>query len=236
MSFDFYPFSDAVKRLIIVNILVYLGIFVFSNYHLDMSLVLYNPFDERFKFYQFLTHMFVHSRGVFLHIFFNMLALWMFGTQMVQLLGNRPFLILYFSSGIAAGFFQIAFNMGVIYHHAGTLDLFQISHDGTLYYSLSDKERLALQSAMYAPMLGASGAVAGVVGAFAKFFPYNKIFIIPFPFPIAIGKALMFFLLGSFVMAFFNLYPGVAHFAHIGGTLTGYGLAHYYFRKRFENS
>lgn len=223
--------SDAVKHLISINIVVYVGIFVFSRYSLDILLALYNPFDTRFELYQPLTHMFVHSRELFLHILFNMLALWMFGAQMEQILGSRKFIILYFASGIMAGLFQILFNAGIIYNYAGTLDFSQISRDEILYNSLSDKQRTALQLAMYAPMMGASGAVAGVVGAFARFFPDNKIFIMPFPFPIAVRKALIFFIVVSLVLALFNLSPGVAHFAHIGGTLAGYHLAGYYLRK-----
>ncbi|WP_103327611.1 rhomboid family intramembrane serine protease [Bacteroidetes bacterium endosymbiont of Geopemphigus sp.] len=222
--------SDAVKHLISINIVVYAGIFVFSRYGLDMLLALYNPFDVSFEFYQPLTHMFVHSRELFVHILFNMLALWMFGAKMEQILGSRKFLVLYFISGIAAGLFQIFFNMGIIYNYAGTLDFSQISHDEILYNALSDKQRAALQLAMYAPMMGASGAVAGVVGAFARFFPDNKIFIMPFPFPIAVRKALMFFVVISLVLALFNLSSGVAHFAHIGGTIAGYSIAGYYLR------
>ncbi|AGW86296.1 Rhomboid Family Protein [Blattabacterium sp. (Nauphoeta cinerea)] len=211
--------SDAVKHLISINILVYTATFVFSQYKIESILSLYHPLDERFELYQILTHMFVHSQRLFLHIIFNMLALFMFGGQIETLLGVKKFMILYFSSGILAALFQIIFNTGVLYYFVQTLDFSQAKK--MLNY-LNEEQKINLYSSMYSPMMGASGAVSGIVGAFAKFFPEHKIFILPFPFPIAVRKALIIFILGSFISSILNLAPGVAHFAHIGGILSGY--------------
>ncbi|WP_185849307.1 rhomboid family intramembrane serine protease [Blattabacterium cuenoti] len=223
--------SDAVKHLISVNILVYTAAFVFSQYKIESILSLYHPLDERFELYQIFTHMFVHSKRLFFHIIFNMLALFMFGGQIETLLGVKKFIIIYFLSGIFAALFQIIFNTGVLYYFVQTLDFSQAKK--MLDY-FNEEQKINLYTSMYSPMMGASGAVSGIVGAFAKFFPEHKIFILPFPFPIAVRKALIIFIFGSFVSSIFNLAPGVAHFAHIGGILSGYFIGSFF--KKNENN
>lgn len=219
--------SDAVKHLISINILVYTAAFVFSQYKIESILSLYHPLDDRFELYQILTHMFVHSKRLFLHIIFNMLALFMFGGQIETLLGVKKFIIIYFLSGILAALFQIIFNTSVLYYFVQTLDFSQAKK--MLDY-LNEEQKINLYTSMYSPMMGASGAVSGIVGAFAKFFPEHKIFILPFPFPIAVRKALIIFIFGSLVSAIFNLAPGVAHFAHIGGILSGYFIGSFFMK------
>ncbi|WP_185849880.1 rhomboid family intramembrane serine protease [Blattabacterium cuenoti] len=220
--------SDAVKHLISINILVYTATFVFSQYKIENILSLYHPLDNRFEFYQIFTHMFVHSKRLFLHIVFNMLALFMFGGQMETLLGIKKFLITYFLSGILAALLQLLFNTSILYYFVHSLDFSQAKR--TFDY-LNQEQRINLYSSMYSPMMGASGAVSGILGAFARYFPEHKIFILPFPFPIAVRKALMIFIFGSFVSAIFNLAPGVAHFAHIGGILSGYFIGNFFLKK-----
>ncbi len=172
--------------------------------------------------------MFVHSKRLFLHIIFNMLALLMFGGQIETLLGVKKFIIIYFLSGILAALFQIIFNTGVLYYFVQTLDFSQAQK--TLD-SLNEEQKMNLYSSMYSPMMGASGAVSGIVGVFAKFFPEHKIFILPFPFPIEVRKAMTIFIFGSLISAIFNLAPGVAHFAHIGGILSGYFIGSFFYKQ-----
>ncbi len=157
-----------------------------------------------------------------------MLALFMFGGQIETMLGVKKFIIIYFLSGILAALFQIIFNTSVLYYFVQTLDFSQAKK--TLDY-LNEEQKINLYSSMYSPMMGASGAVSGIVGAFAKFFPEHKIFILPFPFPIAVRKALIIFIIGSFFSSIFNLAPGVAHFAHIGGILSGYFIVSFFYKK-----
>ncbi|WP_185858602.1 rhomboid family intramembrane serine protease [Blattabacterium cuenoti] len=219
--------SYAVKHLISINILVYTATFVFSQYKIESLLSLYHPLDDQFQLYQIITHMFVHSKRLFLHIIFNMIALFMFGGQIENRLGVKKFMIIYFLSGILAAFFQIIFNTGVMYYFVKSLDFTKAIKILNL---LNEEQKISLYSSMYSPMMGSSGAVSGIVGAFAKFFPEHKIFILPFPFPIAVRKAILIFILGSFISSIFNLSPGVAHFAHIGGILSGYLIGNF-FRK-----
>ncbi|WP_185872294.1 rhomboid family intramembrane serine protease [Blattabacterium cuenoti] len=229
MNFYINLNSDAVKHLISINILIYTATFVFSQYKIESILSLYHPFDEHFKLYQIVTHMFIHSKRLFLHIIFNMLALFMFGGQIETLLGIKKFLIIYFFSGIFAALFQIIFNTSVMYYFIQNLDF---SQSKIILYYLNEEQRMNLYNSMYSPMMGSSGAVSGIVGAFAKFFPEHKIFILPFPFPIAVRKALIIFIFGSLISSIFNLAPGVAHFAHIGGIVSGYFIGSFFFIKR----
>ncbi|WP_185883002.1 rhomboid family intramembrane serine protease [Blattabacterium cuenoti] len=220
--------SYAVKHLISINILVFTASIVFPHYRIEDIFSLYHPIDDRFELYQILTHMFLHSKRVFLHIFFNMIALFMFGGQIETVLGVKKFLFLYFLSGIFAACFQIFFNTGAMYYFINILNLLKTKEILTYLY---DNGKMNFYSYMYSPMMGASGAVSGVVGAFAKYFPEQKIFIIPFPFPISIRKAIIIFIFGSLISIIFDLAPGVAHFAHIGGLLSGYLIGCFFYKK-----
>jgi membrane associated rhomboid family serine protease len=102
----FQQTTPVVLNLIIINAIVF-----FAQLILDRSLditglfALY-PFDSGlFKPYQLVTHMFTH--GGFLHILFNMYALWMFGTTLERVWGPKMFLIFYLICGLAAGVAQL---------------------------------------------------------------------------------------------------------------------------------
>ncbi|WP_185851067.1 rhomboid family intramembrane serine protease [Blattabacterium cuenoti] len=220
--------SYAVKHLISINILMYTATFVFTQYKIENLFSLYHPLDDRFELYQIFTHMFVHSKHLFMHILFNMLALFMFGGQIESLLGIKKFLIIYFLSGIIAASLQLFFNTSILYYFSHSLDF---SKAQKTLYDLNPEQRINLYSSMYSPMMGASGAVSGIVGAFARYFPEHKIFILPFPFPIAVKKALFIFIFGSLFSAVFNFSPGIAHFAHIGGILSGYLIGDFFLKK-----
>ncbi|WP_185877954.1 rhomboid family intramembrane serine protease [Blattabacterium cuenoti] len=222
--------SNAVKHLISINILVYTAIYVFPQYRMENIFSLYHPLYDKFHIYQIFTHMFIHSKNLFLHIIFNMLALFMFGGQIESLLGFKKFIILYFLSGIIAAFIQILFNTILIFYFIETLNIYKINN---IINYLSEEKKILIYNSLYSPMMGASGAISGIVGAFARIFPEHKIFILPFPFPIKVRKALLIFVFGSFISTIFNISPGVAHFAHIGGILSGYFIGSLFLRKIF---
>ncbi|WP_185877437.1 rhomboid family intramembrane serine protease [Blattabacterium cuenoti] len=208
---------------------MYTAIFVFSQYKIEDIFSLYNPLDEKFKIFQIFTHMFVHSKNIFFHIIFNMVALLMFGCQMETLLGFKKFIMLYFISGLFAALFQISFNTGAIFYFMNSSEFTIVNK--ILYY-LNEDQRLSIYNFIYSPIMGASGAISGVLGAFAKFFPEHKIFILPFPFPIKVRKAIMIFIFGSFLSSIFNFSPGIAHFAHIGGITSGYLIGYIFKNKK----
>ncbi|MFK5958396.1 MAG: rhomboid family intramembrane serine protease, partial [Lutibacter sp.] len=93
--------TEAVKHLIIINVLFFILPQLAPNLGLQNMFALYFPENPQFGFWQFVTHMFMH--GGFSHILFNMYGLWAFGTPLEQMWGRNKFLFFYFSAGLGAG-------------------------------------------------------------------------------------------------------------------------------------
>ncbi len=164
------------------------------------TFVLHFPANEAFRPYQLLTHMFMH--GGFSHILFNMFSLAMFGPPVESLLGPKKFLFYYLFCGIGAAFLQLF----VVY--------FQYGYSPEVSYG----------------MLGASGAIFGILAAFGMYFPDVKMQMI-FP-PVALPAKVMVVLFGiiELTMGFGGFSSGIAHFAHVGGAIFGLLLI-FYWRK-----
>ena len=99
--------TDAVKHLLIINAILFFATLLYSDemYH---WLSLWFPANPNFKFWQVISHMFMH--GGYAHIGFNMFALWMFGTPVERVLGKNRFLFVYFSAGLGAVLFQLGYH------------------------------------------------------------------------------------------------------------------------------
>jgi membrane associated rhomboid family serine protease len=205
--------TPAVKNLIILNALVLLAQFVFdNNYDLTDKLALHPLESPNFKPYQLITHMFAH--GGFSHILFNMIALFVFGSTLENVWGSKRFLICYLLAGIGAAALHLL-----------------VQHFRLASFSREDIEvikQLASEhkyTATMVPTVGASGAVMGTMAAFAYLFPNTPMMIFPIPMPIkAIYMALIYMAIDLF--GGFGNFQGdnVAHFAHLGGALTGFIL------------
>ncbi|MCD6332586.1 MAG: rhomboid family intramembrane serine protease [Bacteroidales bacterium] len=91
-----------VLNLLIINTLLFLATIILQQSGTDLTswLGLYYPGSVHFKPYQLITHMFMH--GGWMHLFFNMFALWMFGRVLEQVWGGRRFLIYFFVTGLGA--------------------------------------------------------------------------------------------------------------------------------------
>jgi membrane associated rhomboid family serine protease len=102
--------TPVVRNLIIINVLMLVAAWALSNYstNLDDHLALYYYQSPKFHFYQYVTYMFMH--GGFLHLFFNMYALFLFGTALEQVWGSKRFLIFYFICGIGAALIYTLIN------------------------------------------------------------------------------------------------------------------------------
>lgn len=229
MSFNYTrpdSFPPIVKNLIIINVLVYVAqITIGAQYNLTEKISLYPIIDpelvdfakqipalqpyEGFKPYQIATHMFAHSPGSFFHILFNMFGLWMFGRVLENVWGPKRFLLFFILCGIGAA----AAHLSIQYFRSEQL----IEAIATNSSSVSDH----IGSIM--PALGASGAVMGIFAAFAYLFPNTELFIMFIPFPVKAKWAVL-------GLAAIDLFGGViqfsgdnvAHFAHLGGALTGF--------------
>jgi membrane associated rhomboid family serine protease len=177
---------------------------------------------SNFQLYQLVTYLFLHAS--FMHILSNMFGLWMFGCVIENVWGPKKFLFYYITCGIGAGLLQ------------------EIAQFGSFYMTIVEQVpgatfgSVLTYGAQYASALnawttiGASGAVYAVILAFGMTFPNERLFIIPFPFPI---KA-KWFVLGYVAIEFFSALgssgDGVAHTAHLGGMLFGYLMIRYWNR------
>ena len=214
------------KNLIIINVLVFFGTLVAQRYGIDLTnyLGLHFFLASDFNPAQLITYMFMH--GGFSHIFFNMFAVFMFGTVLERTWGPKRFLFYYIACGIGAGLIQegVQYIKYIVdYSHYSQVDI------GTGIIPMGEFLNMLTT-------VGASGAVYAILLAFGMLFPNNQLFIFPLPFPI---KA-KFFVIGY---ALIELYAGfannpgdnVAHFAHLGGMIFGFILIMYW-RKKSRNN
>src|SRR5690606_5889984 len=98
--------SETVKVLLIINILFFVGTISLGNYAYELF-ALHYPSNNRFEYWQLVTHMFMH--GSTTHIFLNMFMLYMFGSHLEFSIGQKKFLFLYFSAGFGAAALQLLF-------------------------------------------------------------------------------------------------------------------------------
>ena len=195
----FSLFPPVIKTLLITNVVVFVLQYVFLGFltiggvsvqRFVMAYFALQPLETgMFYPWQLISYQFMH--GSVWHLFFNMLALWMFGSELESIWGSRRFLTFYLLAGIGAGLAQIA------------VTSFFPDYGG--------------------PTVGASGAIQGVMIAFGFMFPDRPILMFPIFFPIP-AKIFVLLWIGIDLISGLMGSDGVAHFAHLGGALTGYLL------------
>jgi membrane associated rhomboid family serine protease len=189
-SFGPGPLSSALKAIIGANVAIFLAQAVF-----DPALIGLLGLQPRLVVHgwawQLATYMFLHG-GLF-HILFNMLALWMFGTELEHVWGTRYFVKFYFVTGIGAGILTVV------------LSLLPFEFTRPLYGS---------------NIIGASGAIYGILLAYALYFPERQIILVVFPVPAK--YAVMIIGAIAFYSSFSDSGRGVANATHLGGLLVGY--------------
>ncbi|WP_405569861.1 rhomboid family intramembrane serine protease [Winogradskyella sp. Asnod2-B02-A] len=103
-----FKISDAVKHLIIINVVMFIGTISVGGGELFYEwFAMHFPKSDLYQPWQIITHMFMHGSPA--HILFNMFALWMFGTPVEERLGTKKFLFIYFSAGLGAVLFQLGY-------------------------------------------------------------------------------------------------------------------------------
>ena len=181
--------TPAVKVLITTNVALFvLNMIVGDAMTLRLGLSPQAVF-EQFALWQPFTYLFLHSTNSVGHILFNMLALWMIGTDLERTWGTRFFVKYYFITGVGAA--------------ATSLLLALFSN--TVYYSLT---------------VGASGAIYGLLLAFAMYFPHRQLILFIFPVPARIAVTILGAI--AFLSSINGPGGGVAHSAHLGGLVVGY--------------
>jgi len=201
--------------IIIINVIVFIFEITLSQQQLTRFIyefgiiparIFYPSFNVKYEFFTsplttYFTSMFLH--GGWLHIIFNMWALYIFGDNVEDRLGHFKYLIFYIGAGLIAGFVHSIFNYNSI-----------------------------------APSIGASGAISGVMAAYAILFPAARIktLFIFFVFPIIIYIPAFFYI---FLWFFSQLFSGtfslmgaqgsaIAWWAHIGGFVGGVVLLKFF--------
>ena len=213
-----YNMPAMTKNLLVINVLAFLATWVLENSGINLTALggLHFFLASDFHFYQFFTYMFLHAG--FTHILFNMFALWMFGSVIERVWGPKKFLFYYIVCGIGAGLVQELVQYADYYMQG--LSAYE-------YVSVGDTRMSMAAYLNLRTTIGASGAVYGILLAFGMIFPNERLFIIPFPFPI---KA-KWLIVGYIAIEFFSAMgqnDGVAHMAHLGGMLFGFLLIRYW--------
>lgn len=222
------PFvPEVIKNLIIINVLMFLAKLIFDPV-ITEYLAMYPISSEGFQPYQIVTHMFMHGDGF--HIFFNMYALFMFGRDSELAMGAKKFLLFYFITGLGAvvlhqiaGYVELQYALSKL--SPEEMDLFEKGFVGTSNLNYA-------HAVLNTPAVGASGAVYGVLVAFAMLYP-NRVLLLLFP-PIPIKAKYFVLIMGAIELYLgFNHSGNVAHFAHLGGAIFGFLLINYW-RNRGE--
>jgi len=213
----FQQLTPVIKNLLIVNIVFFLGsefVPIAYNY-----LPVFYPDSPYFKVWQIITHMFMHANLG--HIFFNMFSLVIFGPMIEQVLGPKRFLNFYLISGIGAWLLQMGVQGVEIFNATGSF--FPLHHSLDLS-TLNTSNPGLVQEVYTSRMLGASGAIYGVLLAFAYLFPNIPLQFLFIPVPIKAKYMIGGYILIEIYMSLSRPGDSVAHLAHVGGALFGYLL------------
>lgn len=210
--------TTVVKNLLIINVLFFIATFVLEPKGIDLRSLLgaYYVDSPKFHYWQVASYMFIHE-GI-THIFFNMFALYMFGPILENIWGSQRFLYFYLITGLGALVMQMAVQSLEIHSLIGTFT----------YHEGQDISQLAAQKIgeiYYGPVIGASGAIFGLLLAFGMLFPNAELYI--FFIPVAVKAKYMvpvYILIELFLGVAQFSGDSVAHFAHLGGALFGFIL------------
>lgn len=217
----FPPLPPVVKNLLIINVLLCL-VMMFSTQIDEVFtrvLGLHYVTNPHFNPAQFFTYMFLHANLA--HLFFNMFALVMFGGVIEKAMGSKRFLIYYVACGLVAALVQ-----------QGVYALF-INH----YESLAEMGTLTLDDIrncwfmLNAPMVGASGAIFGILLAFGMLYPNAPIYIFFVPYPVKAKWVVIGYGALELLQGLGGVADNVAHFAHLGGMIAGIILIIWWKRK-----
>lgn len=213
--------NEVVLNLVIINVIFFGVKFVLNTMPqyagmMDMYLSLHYAGSEGFYPWQIITSMFMHVD--FMHILFNMVALYSIGTVLERIWGPKRFLFFYISCGLGGAFVYEIWQAVQVYQAIGSLHI----PSGREFDYTGVAE-------------GASGAIYGVLAALALIFPNTELFLMFIPIPLKAkyvvpGLILMDLFFGISNRSMFGM--KMANFAHIGGALFGALIVLYWKRKR----
>jgi len=209
--------TPVVKNLLIINILLFAATWLFQAQGIPFTeyLAVYYFDSPFFRVWQPVTYMFMHAN--MMHILFNMYALYMFGSILEAHWGGKRFLNFYLITGLGALALQWAVQ---------AIEVYQIT--GSAVNQIAALEALGNQTIyeIYGgPMVGASGAIFGLLVAFAMLYPNLELYIMFIPVPVKAKYIVPVYIAIELFLGVGKIEgDSVAHFAHLGGALIGYIL------------
>lgn len=212
--------TPVVKNLLIINVLFYIATWLMGQ-SIDLTdyLAVYYFDSPFFKIWQPVTYMFMHSQKNLMHIFFNMFALYSFGSILEAHWGGKRFINFYLITGLGALALQWGVQAFEVYQITGSV--FNSTYPSNI--SLVDKS--TLEGIYFGPMVGASGAIFGLLVAFAVLYPNLEMYIMFIPVPIKAKYIIPVYIVIELSLGVAKIQgDSIAHFAHLGGALIGFIL------------
>ena len=239
--------TPVVKQLLIINVIFFIGAQLVGP-ETYTYLAMYFFENPKFQYWQPISHMFMH--GGIMHIAFNMFALYSFGSTLEHYWGGEKFLFFYISCGLGAALLHTGVNYYLFTDGYNALiksgltdpQITSFLSSGNVNYNpevISQSTLESMFSAYNTPVVGASGAIYGLLVAFAFMAPNAELALMFIPVPIKAkyfvpGILLIDLFLGVSGKSLFGGGTGIAHFAHIGGALVGF-LMMWYWKKNDMN-
>ena len=240
------PFSHippVVKNLLIINIIFYVSTLMFGGPMMTKVLGVHYFDSPDFRIWQVITYMFMHDYSSLFHILFNMFALYTFGSSVEYTMGSKRFLNFYLITGLGALALQLLVQSFEVYSitgsaiNNGTFMVDSLKRTISFNPDLISKDQASTLLGIYlTPMVGASGAIFGLLIAFGMLFPNAELFIMFIPVPVKAKYIIpVYVLLELFLGVKQFSGDSVAHFAHLGGALFGFILVKMWHLKRRDN-
>lgn len=233
------PFAGlpvVVKNLLIIN-----GIFIavkifglgdFGGVRMDSWFGLHYFTSPLFKPWQLVTHLFMHagpdgSRTWMFHFIFNMFGLYIFGPPLEYKWGSRRFLTYYMIVGVGAALLYSGVHAIEYFTAASHLSIeeLELAKSGRVLNMENYKNAYKIHHILTVHLIGASGAISGLLLAFGMTYPNVELMVFPLPFPIK-AKYLVLFMAGLSIFLALKNDPNdnIAHLAHLGGMVVGFIL------------
>ncbi len=237
------------KNLLLINITLYVVSMVLLNSGIDLFNLLSGRYFNSvfFEPYQVVSHMFMHSDTDFFHVLFNMFALFMFGSHLERLWGAKRFFIFYVASGLGAF---------ILYNSIGVWQIMELKQQLVgLGYDMSEiKVRLlegrpdkikvigdtlptlqAYADFNWSRLVGASGAIFGLLAGFAILFPNTELRLLFPPIPVKAKYLIGAYIAFEIYSSIYNSNDQIAHLAHVGGAIVGAAFVLYWRRADRSN-
>ena len=228
----FSNLPSVTKNLLILNVIIWVFIAIApatTGQKLINLGALHYVTSPGFGIWQLITYMFIHEN--FMHLFFNMWALLMFGMLIEQALGSKRFLLYYLSCGVGAAIVQLIVNGLMIQHYSAMISPAEFAVLG----EHSSPVLGSLNSLINGATIGASGAVYGILLAMGMMFPNMTMYLMFVPYPIKAKWLVIGFGLIEILLGFSSPGDGIAHFAHLGGMLFGFIMIWYWKKQARKN-